>query len=80
MTAAHQQAGKHELSVTVREIVNRAGLSDDLGVRPASLTADAARRVFDHSGHIENAASHRLVLTHRRRPHRLYISRYESLK
>jgi hypothetical protein len=40
----------------VREIVNRAGLSDDLGVRPASLTADAARRVFDHSGHIENAA------------------------
>lgn len=38
---AHKQA---RVCVTVREILSRAELSDDSGVRPASLTAFAARR------------------------------------
>ena len=42
--------------VTVREILPRAGLSDDVGVRPASLTAHAARREFDRTGRVEDAA------------------------
>jgi integrase/recombinase XerC len=50
---AHKQA---RVCVTVREILTRAGLSDDPGVRPASLTACAARRVFDRTGRIEDAA------------------------
>lgn len=50
---AHKQA---RVCVTVREILTRAGLSDDAGVRPASLTAYAARRTFDRTGHIEDAA------------------------
>lgn len=50
---AHKQA---RVCVTVREILTRAGLSDDPGVRPASLTACAARRVFDRAGRIEDAA------------------------
>lgn len=49
---AHKQA---RLCVTVREILTRAGLSDDPGVRPASLTAYAARRDFDRAGRIEDA-------------------------
>lgn len=50
---AHKQA---RVCVTVREILTRAGLSDDTGVRPASLTAYAARRIFDRTGRIEDAA------------------------
>jgi hypothetical protein len=50
---AHTQA---RVCVTVREILTRAGLSDDPGVRPASLTAYAARREFDHTSRIEDAA------------------------
>jgi hypothetical protein len=42
--------------VTVREILTRAGLSGDAGVRPASLTAYAARREFDRTNRIEDAA------------------------
>jgi site-specific recombinase XerD len=41
---------------TVREILTRAGLSGDPGVRPASLTAYAARREFDRTGRIQDAA------------------------
>lgn len=52
-SAAHKQA---RVCVTVREILTRAGLSDDAGVRPASLTAFAARREFDRAGRIEDAA------------------------
>lgn len=52
-SAAHKQA---RVCVTVREILTRAGLSDDPGVRPGSLTAYAARRVFDRTGRIEDAA------------------------
>jgi site-specific recombinase XerD len=50
---AHKQA---RVCVTVREILTRAGLSDDPGVRPASLTAYAARRAFYRTGRIEDAA------------------------
>ncbi|WP_240483257.1 site-specific integrase [Mycobacteroides sp. H092] len=50
---AHKQA---RVCVTVREILSRAELSDDSGVRPASLTAFAARREFDRTGRIEDAA------------------------
>jgi site-specific recombinase XerD len=50
---AHKQA---RVCVTVREILTRAGLADDTGVRPASLTAYAARREFDRTGRIEAAA------------------------
>jgi len=52
-SAAHKQA---RVCVTVREILTRAGLTDDMGVRPASLTAYAARREFDRTGRIEEAA------------------------
>jgi len=50
---AHKQA---RVCVTVRDILTRAGLSDDSGVRPASLTAYAARREFERTGRIEDAA------------------------
>lgn len=50
---AHKQA---RVCVTVREILTRAGLSDDPGVRPASLTAYAARREFDRTGRIQDTA------------------------
>jgi site-specific recombinase XerD len=50
---AHKQA---RVCLTVRDILTRAGLSDDSGVRPASLTAYAARREFDRTGRIEDAA------------------------
>lgn len=52
-SSAHKQA---RVCVTVRDILTRAGLSDDSGVRPASLTAYAARREFDRTGRIEDAA------------------------
>ncbi|MFD6197311.1 integrase [Mycobacteriaceae bacterium NPDC060252] len=51
---AHRQA---RVCVTVREILTRAGLSDDPGIRPSSLTAYAARRVFDRTGRVEAAAA-----------------------
>lgn len=50
---AHKQA---RVCVTVRDILSRAGLSDDRGIRPASLTAYAARVAFDRTGRIEDAA------------------------
>ncbi len=50
---AHKQA---RVCVTVRDILTRAGLSDDNGIRPASLTGYAARREFDRTGRIEDAA------------------------
>ncbi|MEB3050371.1 site-specific integrase [Mycolicibacter sp. MYC123] len=50
---AHKQA---RVCVTVRDILSRAGLSEDSGIRPASLTAYAARREFDRTGRIEDAA------------------------
>lgn len=50
---AHKQA---RVCVTVREILTRAGLSKDTGVRPASLTGYAARQEFDRTGRIEAAA------------------------
>ena len=39
--------------VTVRDILTRAGLSDDNGIRLTSPTAYAARREFDRTGRIE---------------------------
>ncbi len=51
---AHKQA---RVCVTVREILTWAGLSDDLSIRPSSLTAYAARRVFDRTGRVEAAAA-----------------------
>lgn len=53
-TDAHRQA---RVCVTVREILTWAGLSDDPGIRPSSLTAYAARRVFDRTGRVEAAAA-----------------------
>ncbi|MBV8180829.1 MAG: hypothetical protein JO045_18930 [Mycobacterium sp.] len=50
---AHKQA---RVCVTVREILTRSGLSDDKGIRPNSLTAYAARRQFDRTKRIEDAA------------------------
>ncbi|MDD4866979.1 MAG: integrase [Mycobacterium sp.] len=50
---AHKQA---RVCVTVREILTRAGFSDDPSIKPASLTAYAARRAFDLSGRVEDAA------------------------
>jgi integrase/recombinase XerC len=50
---AHKQA---RVCVTVREILTRAGLSDDIGVKPTSLTGYAARQEFARTGHIEAAA------------------------
>lgn len=50
---AHKQA---RVCVTVREILTRAGLSDDPTIRPSSLTAYAARQAFDRTGLIEAAA------------------------
>lgn len=40
----------------VRDILTRAGLSEDPAVRPSSLTGHAARLVFDRTGRIEDAA------------------------
>ncbi|AFV14792.1 hypothetical protein OEM_p100120 (plasmid) [Mycobacterium intracellulare subsp. yongonense 05-1390] len=50
---AHKQA---RVCVTVRDILTRAGLSDNNGIRPTSLTAYAAHREFDRTGRIEDAA------------------------
>jgi integrase/recombinase XerC len=50
---AHKQA---RVCVTVREILTRAGLSEDPTIRPSSLTAYAARQAFDRTGLVEAAA------------------------
>lgn len=42
--------------VTVRDVLTRAGLTGSTGVKPSSLTAHAARQVFEHTGRIEAAA------------------------
>ncbi|RIT40450.1 site-specific integrase [Mycobacteroides abscessus] len=42
--------------VTVRDVLTRAGLSTTTGIKPSSLTAYAARQVFDDTGRIELAA------------------------
>lgn len=42
--------------VTVRDVLTRAGLSTTTGIKPSSLTACAARQVFDDTGRIELAA------------------------
>jgi integrase len=41
---------------TVRAILTRAGLCAQPGVRPSSLTGYAGRRVFEQTGHVEDAA------------------------
>ncbi|SKG85708.1 site-specific tyrosine recombinase XerC [Mycobacteroides abscessus subsp. bolletii] len=50
---AHKQA---RVCVTVREILTRAGLSDDNTIRPTSLTAHAAYNEYLRTGRIEAAA------------------------
>ncbi|KRQ17906.1 integrase [Mycobacteroides chelonae] len=42
--------------VTVRDVLTRAGLTGTAGIKPSSLTAYAARRVFEDTGRIESAA------------------------
>ncbi|MBN7548413.1 site-specific integrase [Mycobacteroides abscessus subsp. abscessus] len=42
--------------MTVRDVFTRAGLAGTVGIRPSSLTAYAARRVFEDTGRIELAA------------------------
>lgn len=42
--------------VTVRDVLTRAGLSTTIGIKPSSLTAYAARQVFEDTGRIELAA------------------------
>lgn len=42
--------------VTVRDVLTRAGLTGTPGIKPSSLTAHAALRVFDDTGLIEAAA------------------------
>lgn len=42
--------------VTVRDVLTRAGLTGTACIKPSSLTAHAARRVFDDTGRIEDAA------------------------
>lgn len=42
--------------VTVRDVLTRAGLTGATGIKPSSLTAHAARRVFEDTGRIEAAA------------------------
>ncbi|WP_237112720.1 hypothetical protein [Mycobacteroides abscessus] len=42
--------------VTVRDVLTRAGLSTTIGIKPSSLTAHAARQVFEETGRIELAA------------------------
>lgn len=43
--------------VTVRDVLTRAGLTGTAGIKPSSLTAYAARCVFDDTGRIEAAAN-----------------------
>jgi integrase len=50
---ASRQSG---LCAVVREILTRAGLASDPDVRPSSLTGYAGRRVFEQTGHVEDAA------------------------
>ncbi len=52
-TPASRQAA---VCVTVHEILTRAGLSTEPGVRPSSLTGHAGREVFDRTGRVEDAA------------------------
>lgn len=56
--AANGSPASRQASVcaTVREILTRAGLSTEPGVRPSSLTGYAGRRVFEQTGHVEDAA------------------------
>ncbi|WP_234796992.1 site-specific integrase [Mycobacteroides chelonae] len=42
--------------VTIRDVLTRAGLSTTTGIKPSSLTAYAARQVFEETGRIELAA------------------------
>lgn len=42
--------------VTVRDVLTRAGLSSTAGIKPSSLTAYAARCVFEDTGRVEAAA------------------------
>lgn len=43
--------------VTVRDVLTRAGLSSTTGIKPSSLTAYAARCVFEDTGRVEAAAT-----------------------
>ncbi|GAB5903146.1 hypothetical protein OKHIF_12470 [Mycobacteroides chelonae] len=52
-SGAQRQA---RVCVTVRDVLNRTGLSTTTGIKPSSLTAYAARQVFDETGRIELAA------------------------
>ncbi|MHA7661987.1 site-specific integrase [Metapseudomonas otitidis] len=42
--------------VTVRDVLTRAGLTGNAGIKPSSLTAYAARCVFEDTGRVEAAA------------------------
>ena len=52
--SAHRQA---RVCVTVRDVLVRAGLGDDPRIRPASVSAFAGARVFEHTGRVEDAAA-----------------------
>lgn len=50
---AHRQAS---VGMTVKHVLRRSGIDADPAVKPRSLTAYAARQVFDATGRIEDAA------------------------
>lgn len=50
---AHRQAS---IGMTVKDVLRRSGIDADPAVKPRSLTAFAARQVFDGTGRIEDAA------------------------
>lgn len=50
---AHRQAS---VGMTVKDVLRRSGIDADPAVKPRSLTAFAARQVFDGTGRIEDAA------------------------
>jgi len=50
---AHRQAS---IGMTVKHVLRRSGIDADRAVKPRSLTAYAARQVFDGTGRIEDAA------------------------
>ncbi|WP_335940243.1 hypothetical protein [Streptomyces sp. PTD5-9] len=52
-TPPQQQA---RICVALRDVLVRAGLADDLSLRPASITAYAGRAAFEASGRVEDAA------------------------
>ncbi|MEV7910802.1 hypothetical protein [Streptomyces griseus] len=52
-TDAQRQA---RIGVTLRDVLTRAGLSDDPALRPSSLTAHAGWRLLRKGGRIETAA------------------------